>query len=195
MAFRISVDTGGTFTDVVIADGSGIRAIGKALTTPNRIFDGMRAAIEVAAQEIGLDGKTLLSKSDMLIYGTTRATNAVVTKSTAKTAFLTTRGFRDVLVLKEGGKYDPHDYSYDYPPPYIPRRYTFEIDERVDAQGNVVRPLDLNQAREVIRTLARTQIRGGGGVPVVVDRQRRSREGNCPADRRGTAGRPLHAVA
>jgi N-methylhydantoinase A len=43
-------------------------------------------------------------------------------------------------VLKEGGKYDPHDYSYDYPPPYIPRRYTFEIDERVDAQGNVVRP-------------------------------------------------------
>jgi N-methylhydantoinase A/oxoprolinase/acetone carboxylase beta subunit len=49
MAFRISVDTGGTFTDVVIADGSGIRAIGKALTTPNRIFDGMRAAVEVAA--------------------------------------------------------------------------------------------------------------------------------------------------
>jgi N-methylhydantoinase A len=154
MAFRISVDTGGTFTDVVIADGSGIRAIGKALTTPNRIFDGMRAAIEVAAQEIGLDGKTLLSKSDMLIYGTTRATNAVVTKSTAKTAFLTTRGFRDVLVLKEGGKYDPHDYSYDYPPPYIPRRCTFEIDERVDAQGNVIRALDRNQAREVIRTLA-----------------------------------------
>jgi N-methylhydantoinase A len=154
MAFRISVDTGGTFTDVVIADGSGIRAIGKALTTPNRIFDGMRAAIEVAAQEIGLDGKALLSKSDMLIYGTTRATNAVVTKSTAKTAFLTTRGFRDVLVLKEGGKYDPHDYSYDYPPPYIPRRYTFEIDERVDAQGTVIRALDRNQAREVIRTLA-----------------------------------------
>jgi N-methylhydantoinase A len=77
--FRISVDTGGTFTDVVIADGSGIRAIGKALTTPNRIFEGMRAAIEVAAQEIKLDGKTLLGKSDMLIYGTTRATNAVVT--------------------------------------------------------------------------------------------------------------------
>src|SRR6516162_10022152 len=91
MTFRISVDTGGTFTDVVIADGSGIRAIGKALTTPKRIFDGMRAAIEVVAQEIELDGKTLLSKGDMLIYGTTRATNAVVTKSTAKTAFLTTR--------------------------------------------------------------------------------------------------------
>ncbi len=154
MGFRISVDTGGTFTDVVIADGRGIAAIGKALTTPARIFDGMRTAIEVAAQELGLSGKVLLSQSDMLIYGTTRATNAVVTKSTAKTAFLTTRGFRDILVLKEGGKYDPHDYSYDYPPPYIPRRYTFEIDERIDAQGNVVHPLDQNQAREVVRTLA-----------------------------------------
>ena len=71
MAFRISVDTGGTFTDVVIADPGGIRAIGKALTTPARIFDGMRAAIEVAAQEIGLSGKKLLSQSDILIYGTT----------------------------------------------------------------------------------------------------------------------------
>jgi N-methylhydantoinase A len=124
MTFWISVDTGGTFTDVVIADAHGIRAIGKALSTPNRIFDGMRAAIDVAAQEVALSGKALLSKSDMLIYGTTRSTNAVVTRSTAKTAFLTKRGFRDVLVFKEGGKYDPHDYSYDYPPTYIPRRYT-----------------------------------------------------------------------
>jgi N-methylhydantoinase A len=153
MAFRISVDTGGTFTDVVVADARGIRAIGKALTTPARIFEGMRAAIDVAAEEIGLSGADLLAQGDMLIYGTTRATNAVVTKSTAKTAFLTTRGFRDVLVLKEGGKYDPHDYSYDYPPPYIPRRYTFEIDERIDSQGNVVRPLDRQHARGVIATL------------------------------------------
>jgi N-methylhydantoinase A len=153
MAFRISVDTGGTFTDVVVADARGIRAIGKALTTPQRIFDGMRAAIDVAAEELGIAGADLLAQSDMLIYGTTRATNAVVTKSTAKTAFLTTRGFRDILVLKEGGKYDPHDYSYDYPPPYIPRRYTFEIDERIDAQGNVVRALDREQSRTVLRTL------------------------------------------
>ena len=150
MAFRISVDTGGTFTDVVVADARGIRSIGKALTTPQRIFDGMRAAIEVAAEEMRPSRSRRCSKqSEMLIYGTTRATNAVVTKSTAKTAFLTTRGFHDILVLKEGGKYDPHDYSYDYPAPYIPRRYTFEIDERIDSQGNVVRALDRAQARDV----------------------------------------------
>ena len=60
MGYRISVDTGGTFTDVVVADARGIRAIGKALTTPERIFDGMRAAIEVAAEELGSSGDVLL---------------------------------------------------------------------------------------------------------------------------------------
>ena len=94
MEYRISVDTGGTFTDVVVADAGGIRASGKALTTPARIFNGMRAAIEVAAEECGVSGKMLLRDATMLIYGTTRATNAVVTRSTARTAFLTTRGFR-----------------------------------------------------------------------------------------------------
>lgn len=153
MRYRISVDTGGTFTDVVLADTQGIRSIGKALTTPQRIFEGMRAAIEVAAEEAGRTGADVLADCDMLIYGTTRATNAVVTRGTAKTAFLATRGFRDILVLKEGGKFDPHDYSYDYPPPYVPRRYTFEIDERIDAQGQAVRPLNDAQAREVVRTL------------------------------------------
>lgn len=153
MSYRVSVDTGGTFTDVVVADSRGIRAIGKALTTPQRIFEGMRGAVDVAAEECGTTGAALLAECDMLIYGTTRATNAVVTKNTAKTAFLTTRGFRDILVLREGGKFDPHDYSYDYPEPYIPRRYTFEIDERIDAQGEVVRALDVAQAREIARTL------------------------------------------
>ncbi len=153
MQYRISVDTGGTFTDVVVSDKTGIRTIGKSLTTPQRIFEGMKGAIGVAAEEFGLSGEELLRDTGMLIYGTTRATNAVVTGQTAKTAFLCTQGFRDTLVLKEGGKYDPHDYSYDYPAPYIPRRYTFEIDERVDSQGEVMRPLDEAQARSVLRTL------------------------------------------
>jgi N-methylhydantoinase A len=169
MGFRISVDTGGTFTDVVVADAKGIRAIGKALTTPKRIFEGMRAAIEVAAEGCGITGDTLLQQTDMLIYGTTRATNAVVTKATAKTAFLTTRGFRDILVLKEGGKYDPHDYSYDYPQPYIPRRYTFEVDERIDAQGNVVRAFDEQQARE--KALARLLDEELPGVPYTLSHE------------------------
>src|SRR3984893_6901207 len=163
MPFRISVDTGGTFTDVVVADSAGRHTVGKALTTPERIFRGMRAAIEAAAEELGIPAATLLRETDALIYGTTRATNAVVTKSTAKTAFLTTKGFADTLVLREGGKFNPNDYSVDYPEPYIPRRYTFEIDERVTSDGAVLRAIDQVSAREVARVL---RARGFEAAPV-----------------------------
>lgn len=152
-SYRISVDTGGTFTDLVVLDPGGRLHIGKALTTPRRIFEGMEGALAVVADDIGLSAAELLARTDILIYGTTRATNAVVTKRTAKTAFLTTRGFKDTLTFKEGGKHGPHDYSYDYPDPYIPRRRSFEIDERIGAEGDIVRPLDEAQARSVIETL------------------------------------------
>ncbi len=153
MTFRIAVDTGGTFTDAVIVDDSGRQAIGKALTTPERIFEGMRDAIAVTAGEWNLGLDTVLGDAELLIYGTTRATNAVVTGNIAKTAFLTTHGFRDVLVLREGGKFNPHDYATEYPEPYVPRRWTFEIEERIDAEGQVVHPLHEPQARSVLDSL------------------------------------------
>jgi N-methylhydantoinase A len=153
MAYRISVDTGGTFTDVVVLTSDGQLHIGKALTTPERIFGGMQGAVAVVAETLGIDAGALLADTALLIYGTTRATNAVVTRRTARTAFVTTAGFRDTLVLKEGGKHGPHDYSYDYPDPYIPRRHSFEVSERVGAEGQVVRPLDERAARALLATL------------------------------------------
>jgi N-methylhydantoinase A len=155
MAYRISVDTGGTFTDVVIADEAGIRALGKAPTTPDRIFLGMRAAIENAAAELGLDLAQLFAQSTTLIYGTTRAVNAIVQGKTAKTALLTTAGFPDILVMREGGKTNPHDFTHDFPAPYVPRRYTFEITERISAEGEARTPLDEAQVVEVLGRLKR----------------------------------------
>ncbi|MDR6293131.1 MULTISPECIES: hydantoinase/oxoprolinase family protein [Inquilinus] len=153
MTYRISVDTGGTFTDVVVSDSAGTFTIGKALTTPDRIFEGMRGALAHAAQDLGISLDDLLRNASLLIYGTTRATNAIVTGSVAKTALLTTEGFPDVLVLKEGGKFNPHDFSQDYPQPYIPRRHTFEIEERIGSEGQTVIPLNAAQARKVIADL------------------------------------------
>lgn len=153
MGFRISVDTGGTFTDIVVMDESGRQTIGKALTTKDRIFVGMSEAIEVAARELGLTMNGLLTETDLLIYGTTRATNAIVTRTVAKTAFLTTMGFPDTLVLKEGGKVNPHDFTQDYPEPYIPRRHTFEIEERMSSEGTVSVPFNEAQARSVLEKL------------------------------------------
>jgi N-methylhydantoinase A len=151
--WRISVDTGGTFTDVVVADANGRFTIGKAPTTPERIFIGLRAALASAARTLDVDLAEVLKRTDLFIYGTTRATNAIVTGNIAKTAFLTTYGFPDVLVLREGGKFDPHDFSKPFPKPYIPRRFTYEINERIDAQGHVVTPLDEAQALHVIGEL------------------------------------------
>ena len=151
--WRITVDTGGTFTDVVVADNAGRFVIGKSLTTPERIYVGLQAALASAAESIGLELAEVLARADIFIYGTTRATNAIVTGSIAKTAFLTTYGFPDVLVLREGGKFDPHDFSTPFPKPYIPRRHTFEIDERINASGEIVTALDEAQAEAVVRQI------------------------------------------
>lgn len=154
MGYRISVDTGGTFTDVVVSDPAGRLVIGKALTTPERAFTGLANAITDAAGQLGLTLGDLLAQTALFIYGTTRATNAIVTGQGAKTAFLTTDGFPDILLFKEGGKRNPHDFSRDFPDPYIPRRRTFEIVERMNSEGGVSRPLDEAQAVSVLKRLA-----------------------------------------
>ena len=149
----ITVDTGGTFTDVVVSDEKGRFTIGKALTTPDRIFLGLKDAIEDASNQLGLSVTEVLKRTQLFVYGTTRATNAIVTRKIAKTAFLTTKGFPDVLVLREGGKFDPHEFSIPFPEPYIPRRYTFEIDERIESNGNIYQRLDEEQVIDVIKQL------------------------------------------
>lgn len=153
MVYTISVDTGGTFTDVIVRDQDGAQTIGKALTTHGRVFEGLSEAISSAAALLDLTHEALLAKTSLFIYGTTRATNAIVTRNVAKTAFLTTEGFPDILVLKEGGKLDGYDFTKPYPAPYIPRRRTFEIPERIDAQGNVIVALDEAAVRDVLRKL------------------------------------------
>ena len=153
MAYTISVDTGGTFTDVIVADARGLMTIGKALTTRDRIFLGMREAIEAAAEQLGIPFSELLGRTTLLIYGTTRATNAIVTKTVAKTAFVTTRGFADTLLFKEGGKFNPHDFTQDYPDPYIAKRHTFEIEERMNSEGQVSVPFNATQARHIAESL------------------------------------------
>src|SRR5262245_39806268 len=152
MGYHIAIDVGGTFTDVVVADDAGRLTIGKGLTTRERIFQGMERGLAVVAeqlQEPSVD--TLLQKAEVLIYGTTTATNAVLEGRTAKTSFLTTAGFPDSLVLREGGKPDAYDFTVPYPEPYVPRRLTFEIRERITAEGDVLIPLDEDSAREVLR--------------------------------------------
>lgn len=149
MTYRISVDTGGTFTDVVLADDRGELRIGKALTTIERGFDSIRTALEQLAPELGLDVATLLERTSHFAYGTTRSTNAIVEGKTARTAFLTTAGFPDTLLLREGGKLGPFT-AQEFNPPYVPRYLTFEVPERIDSDGSVHRPLDEDAVLRIV---------------------------------------------
>ena len=149
MTYRISVDIGGTFTDVVVADADGKLSISKALTTPRRAFEGINTALADVSSTLGLSVRELLTVSEWFTYGTTRATNAIVEGKTARTAFFTTHGFPDILLLREGGKLDPFR-QLPYPPPYVPRFLTFEIEERIDSEGDVYIPLDEGSVRAAL---------------------------------------------
>jgi N-methylhydantoinase A len=153
-AARITCDIGGTFTDVVVSDEGGEMTIAKALTQPSRLFDGLRAALQRAADELSEPLGELLARASLFIFSTTQATNAILEGTTARTAFLCTEGFPDILVRREGGSLRPYDYSRPFPEPYVPRRLTLEIPERIDADGNVVTALD---EEAVVTQLARAR--------------------------------------
>jgi N-methylhydantoinase A len=153
MSYRIAVDTGGTFTDVVVADADGRLTVGKALTTPERTYEGFFGALTNAAEIIDVPVASLLAETEVLIYGTTRSTNSIVESTTAKTALLVTEGFPDTLLYRQGGKREPLNLAMEFPPPYVPRRLTFEIPERINAEGGIETALDEAAARAVVEGL------------------------------------------
>ena len=155
---RIVIDVGGTFTDVVMSDASGALTVGKGLTDRERPYNGFEAGFTSLASELGDDPAKLLAQTDVFVYGTTRATNAIVESTVAKTALLVTKGFPDILVYRQGGKRNPFDLSRDFPPPYVPRNLTYEIPERINAEGGVETVLDETAAREVLVKVAERNV-------------------------------------
>src|ERR1700744_5305318 len=158
---RLACDTGGTFTDLVVEDGEDIRLF-KASTTPDDPVRGVLDALGLAATHYGLERDAFLARASMFVHGTTRAINAIITGKTAKTALITTSGHRDILVIREGGGIEPFNFSVDYPEPYIPRRYTFEVEERVDARGEVVTKFDEEAFLNTIEQLKAIKIESIG---------------------------------
>lgn len=147
--YTISVDTGGTFTDVVVADATGELTLGKALSTRERAFSAVAEALDEIGDRLGVPTSQLIAETVRFNYGTTRSTNAVVEGTAARTALLVTEGFPDILLLREGGKPNPFR-PMPYGKPYIPRHLTFEITERMDAEGTPHRSLDEDSVARAI---------------------------------------------
>ncbi|MGW3470411.1 hydantoinase/oxoprolinase family protein [Saccharopolyspora sp. NPDC000995] len=143
---RVAVDVGGTFTDVCVfdEDARSIR-VTKVPSTPD---DPMRAVLS-GVERGGID----LSEVSLFSHGTTVATNALITRKFQPAAMVTTTGFRDVIEIRDGTKDDLWDAYYDVSPPYIRRRDRFEVTERIDYAGHVVKPLDETEARRVAALL------------------------------------------
>jgi len=135
---RLGVDIGGTFTDVVLeVDSKQYSA--KVLTTytapENAILDGLHQVCE----------KANIKASDIsqIIHGTTLATNALIERRGAKTALITTQGFRDVIEMRTESRFEQYDLNLNLPAPLLPRNMRYTVEERVDAMGNILIDLDL----------------------------------------------------
>jgi N-methylhydantoinase A len=139
---------GGTFTDVFVLDeDSADVRVAKVPSTPRDPMEGVMDG--VAAADVDLADVTLFS------HGTTVATNALITRRFPAAAMITTRGFRDVLEIRDGTRDDLWDAYKDVAPPYIRRRDRFEVTERIDFEGNVATPIDEDEARELAKRLGR----------------------------------------
>lgn len=151
---RFGVDTGGTFTDLIVGGFETELPIFKRPTTPDDPVKGILDVFSTAADSLGLSMEELLGSGEHLIFGTTRATNAIVERSTARTALLLTEGHPDTLLLREGGgRPAMFDFTHEFYIPYVPRSLTFEVPERMDAQGEVVKALDEAATVDLLETV------------------------------------------
>ena len=149
--YRLSADIGGTFTDIVLLSRSGRYWTKKVSSTPDDFARGVIEGMKLLLEEEDLLGSDLAE----IIHGTTVATNAVLENKGAKTALVTTRGFRDVLELRRLRVPQLYNAFYRPPEPLVERRLRLEVDERIGSGGTVIRPLDedsLTPALDRLRT-------------------------------------------
>ena len=145
--YRIGVDIGGTFTDVVLWNVAGDETRQtKLLTTPD---DPSRAVID-GIKQILCDANILPQDVEAVIHGTTLVANALIERKGVKTGLITTKGFRDVLEIGREWRYDLFDLAIEMPPPLAERPVRAEVEERIDAAGNVLQKLEISKVDSIV---------------------------------------------
>lgn len=157
----VGIDTGGTFTDIVVLHPDGRITINKSATTPGNFAQGVLDAVAIAAQSLGMTSGELLRQTTMFKHGTTVATNALITRRGAKVGLITTRGFEDTIyVMRAVGRVDgldemeiKHVTKVTKPTPLVPRQSIQGVYERIDYKGDIVVPLDIAGVRDAVQDL------------------------------------------
>ncbi|KUK10026.1 MAG: 5-oxoprolinase (ATP-hydrolyzing) [Clostridia bacterium 41_269] len=146
MSYRIAVDIGGTFTDIVcLEEETGALIEEKAHTTPANFADGVINAVA----KTGVD----LSEAVYFVHGTTVVINAITERKGAKTALVTTKGFRDALEIGRANRPDLYNYFYKKPEPFVPRHLRFEVDERLNYKGEVLKEVNEEEVVEIAKKI------------------------------------------
>jgi len=150
---RLAADIGGTFTDVVL-EHAGRRHSAKVLTTPRAPEEGMLEGIARVLENTALRAPDV----GVLIHGTTLATNALIERKGARTALVTTAGFRDVLEMGYEKRYEHYDLQLELPAPLVPRELRFPVEERMTARGEVRTPLLESSFQEIIEKIKQRDV-------------------------------------
>ncbi|MYE00915.1 MAG: methylhydantoinase, partial [Alphaproteobacteria bacterium] len=149
--YRIGVDVGGTFTDFVLHDeATGDVVVHKAPSTPADPSEAVRSGLPVLLSKAGAGAAGI----GQLLHATTVATNAIIQRRGARTVLITTRGFRDVLILGRQKRYETYDLHMQKPDPLIPREDILEVRERISFEGEVLEPLDPEDLEAVVERVA-----------------------------------------
>jgi N-methylhydantoinase A len=156
--FRIGIDVGGTFTDLVAVDEAGHVTLAKAPSTPRDPTEGLLDGLGRLAATLGLDVGGLLARTERIVHGTTVATNALIERKGARVGLLTTEGHRDVLEMREGLKDDRYNLRLPPPEPLVPRARRLGVRERMRADGRVQTPLDRRSLAKAIEGLRRRNV-------------------------------------
>jgi N-methylhydantoinase A len=153
--WRVGIDIGGTFTDAALVDGeTGQVRVVKVLTTPEDPAKGFMIALERGLAECGAGGRDVAA----VVHATTVATNAIIEGKTARVGMLVTRGFRDILEIGRQIRSRLYDVHLQKPAPLVPRRWSLEVGERLDAEGCVLEPLEVDEVRAAVRRLREERV-------------------------------------
>ena len=158
MRYRIGIDVGGTFTDLVAVDDAGGVTFTKSPSTPEDQSVGVMAGLGLLAEALGVPLADMLGATDRIVHGMTVATNALLERKGARTALLTTEGHRDVLEMREGLKPDRYNLLAPRAPTLVPRHLRLGVRERMRADGSVETPLDTESLGTAIEALRAAEV-------------------------------------
>ncbi len=156
--YRIGIDVGGTFTDLVAVDDSGKATLAKVPSTPDDPSVGVVAGLDLLAETLGTELAALLAETERVVHGTTVATNALLEHKGARVGLLTTEGHRDVIEMREGLKDDRYNLRVPPPEQVVPRKLRLGVRERLRADGRVATPLDPASLNRALDALKREQV-------------------------------------